>query len=205
MMFRPSVLLLALVLVAVPVLAGCSVDTSDSVICDPVACHYNPNYSPPPSPAPADTSSGPDDWWWNVSPCSLMTNSELRRLGLPAGPGYPILHAVSDDGTSRESDCLWGVGASTLFITLVAEPYTTLGETVLGPVPGDTAFRTADGRPGTIFPQLENAGSCHVAFQATRGSSAVVQVDRRHGTQVCDLTIKVANLVAPELPPSSRS
>jgi hypothetical protein len=204
-MLRPPALVLALVLVAVPGLAGCSTDTTDPVICDPVACQDNPNYSPPPSPAPADTSSGPDDWWWNVSPCSLMTNSELRSLGFPAGPGHLVLHAVSDDGTSRESDCLWGPGASSLFVTLVAEPYTALGETVAGPVPGDIAFRTAGGRPGTIFPQLQNAGNCHVAFQATRGSSAVVQVDRLHGTRVCDLAIKVANLVAPGLPPDSSS
>jgi hypothetical protein len=43
------------------------------------------------------------------------------------------------------------------------------------------------------------------ASQATKGSSAVVLVDRRPGTTVCKRAVKVASLVAPGLPPSSRS
>ncbi len=62
------------------------------------------------------------------------------------------------------------------------------------------AFRTADGRPGMIFPVLENAVSCHVAFQATTGSSVVVLVDRGPGTGVCKVAVEVAGLVGPELP-----
>jgi hypothetical protein len=191
---------LVLVLIAVSGLTGCSVDSTDSVICNPAACQYNPNYTPPPSPAPVASSQGPDDWWWNVSPCALLTSSELRGLGFPAGPGYSVMHSVPPAAGSPENDCLWGFGSNSLDITLAAVPYTDWGTTAAGPVPGDIAFRTADGRPGTIFPQLDNAGSCHVAFQATKGSSAVVLVGRRPGTEACKVAVKVASLIAPGLP-----
>jgi hypothetical protein len=191
----------------VPGLAGCGVDTTDSVICNPAACQYNPNYSPPASPDAVPTvSSGPDDWWWNVNPCALMTTTELRRLGFPTARPFSVMHSVPAATTTPQSGCYWGFGANSLNITLAAVPYTYYGVTSGGiTVPGEIAFRTADGRPGAIFPELESAGSCHVAFQATKGSSAVVLADRAPGTEVCKLAVEVANLIAPELPPGSQS
>jgi hypothetical protein len=211
MRFRPSPLVLVVVVVLVAVaglaaLAGCSVDTTDSTICGPMggACELNPNYTPPPSPAPVDTSSGPDDWWWNVNPCGLLTSGELRRLGFPAGQADPVMHSVSSGLSSPENDCLLGFGRNSLYITLAGVPYAYWGEVGGVPLAGDIAFRTADGRPGTILPQLANAGSCHVALQATKGSSAVFLVGRKPGTAVCAVAVKVANVIAPELPPSTQ-
>ena len=207
MRFRPSPMILVLVAVAgLGALAGCSVDTTDSTICSPMGggCELNPNYAPPPSPAPVDTSSGPDDWWWNVNPCGLLTSGELRRLGFPAGQADPIMHSVSSGLSSPENDCLLGFGSNSLYITLAAVPYTYWGQAGGVPLASDIAFRTADGRPGTIFRQLANAGSCHVALQATKGSSAVFLVGRKPGTAVCTVAVKVANVVAPELPPSTQ-
>jgi hypothetical protein len=189
----------ALLLAGVVGLGGCGgVDTTDSVICDPVACEGNPNYVVPSTPAPA--SSGPDDWWWNVAPCTLLTAGELRGLGLPAGPAQATTDWAPAGSSVPESDCGWGLGTNSVGVGLAAAPYTEItGGTV--DAAGESSFRTADGRPGLVYPDSDTAGACLVMFQATEGSSAsVVLADPGPGMQACRVVMKLANLIAPQLP-----
>jgi len=171
-------------------------------ICDPVACHPNPNYTPP-SPSSAVASSqavpvalptaGSDAWWRTANACHLLTTSQARSLGFGAKRLV----------TGSDGICAWvespvpsALALSVplrLTIDLSQYPYSLLGVVSRQP------FRASDGRSGEIA-RDQTTGECLLTLQATKGSTAVIYVTG--SAQDCELATKAANMISPELPRS---
>jgi hypothetical protein len=170
-------------------------------ICDPVACHPNPNYTPPAPTVSASSevapialpTAGPDAWWRTVNACHLLTTSQARTLGF----GARRLVAGSDGLCAWVEPPVPNVLTVSIPLRLTIDlsqyPFPLLG------VVSRESFRASDGRRGVIT-QDQTTGECILTLQATKGSTALIYVSG--SARDCELATAAANMISPELPRS---